>query len=292
MMTMASMAEVQGATPPAWRGRSRWSLLGDVIGGWRQMRDRVVQLAGLLAAFGRPRLVRARLERLRELGHIDVVPTTSQILVGARDQMFLGAVKETEMFYRAQGIPWVFHNLRRFLAGPATVLDPAGLFSPRDTIIHHVLQTFHRHPVYDLVLLRGFEGGIDEMKRQAAEITAGTHPHQRALASLIEDGSYHGRLVDEIAEFEADPFVAARPIPSGLVADPALMLAMEQFKDLRGFTSYAARLPVGPVGAARAWLGVAWNATLGALLRLKVGPTTVRIECCDPELAAARTTPR
>jgi hypothetical protein len=286
---MGSMAEMQGATPPAWRGRSRWSLLRDVLGGWRQARDRVAQLAGLLVAFVRPGLVRARLERLRALGHIDVVPTTAQILVAARDQMFMGAVKETEMFYRAQGIPWVFHNLRRFLSGPATVLDPAGLFSPRDTIVHHVLQTFHRHPVYDLVLLRGFDDGVDEMRRQAAAIAAGTHPHQRALASLIEDGSYHRRLVDEVALFEADPFVAARPIPAGLVDDPTLMLAMEQFKDLRGFTSYAARLPVGALAAARAWLGVAWNGTLGGLLHLKVGPRTVRVDCCDPELVAKLT---
>lgn len=140
------MGAIQGATPPAWLARSRWSLLRDVLGGWTQARDRLRQLLGLLLGFLRPGLVRRRLERLRSLGHIDVVPTTAQILVAARDQMFLGAVKEAKMFYRSQGIPWVFHNFRRFLAGPATVLDPAGLFSPRETIVHHVLQTFHRHP--------------------------------------------------------------------------------------------------------------------------------------------------
>ncbi|MEO8214802.1 MAG: hypothetical protein ABI560_16495, partial [Myxococcales bacterium] len=182
------MASLQGATPPAWLGRSRWSLLRDVIGGARQSWDRAKQLLQLLVAFVRPGLVRARLERLRALGHIEVIPSTAQILVAARDQMFLGAIKETKMFYRSQGIPWFFHNLRRFLSGPATVLDPAGLFSPRDTIVHHVLQTFHRHPVYDLVLLRGFPDGLDAMERQSEEILAGTHRHQRALASLIEDG--------------------------------------------------------------------------------------------------------
>ena len=41
--------------------------------------------------------------------------------------MMLGATEETRIFYRAQGIPWVFHNLRRFLSGPATMLDPVGL---------------------------------------------------------------------------------------------------------------------------------------------------------------------
>jgi len=281
------MAEIQRATPPAWQGRSRWRLLGDVIGGGRQSWDRLRQLVGLVVGFFRAKLVRERLERLRVLGHVDAVPTTAQLLIAARDQMMLGASEETKIFYRSQGIPWVFHNLRRFLSGPATMLDPVGLFSPRDAIIHHVLQTFHRHPVYDLVLLRGFPDGVEEMERQAEEIRAGTHPHQRALASLIEDGAYHARLVEDVRAFRADPFVAARPIPPGLVADRRLMLAMDQFKDLRGFTRYAARLPRVRLRAAlAAWLGVAWNETLGSLLHLRVGPTHVRADCCDPEILA------
>src|SRR4051794_3949250 len=234
-----SMAERQRATPPAWLGRSRWALFLDIVGGWVQLRDRVIQLAALVGALFRPARVRERLERLRGLGHVDDVPTTAQLLVAARDQMILGATEETRIFYRSQGIPWVFHNLRRFLSGPATMLDPVGLFSSRDALIHHVLQTFHRHPVYDLVLLRAFPDGVEEMQRQAEQIAAGTHPHQRALASLIEDGAYHGRLVDEIREFRADPLLPARPVPPGLVDDPHLMLAMDQFKDLRGYTRYA-----------------------------------------------------
>ena len=166
------------------------------------------------------------------------------------------------------------------------MLDPAGLFSPRDTIIHHVLQTFHRHPVYDLVLLRGFPDGLDEMERQADQLQAGTHPHQRALASLIEDGSYHARLVDEIRAFRADPLAPPRPDPDGPGREPVLMLAMDQFKDVRGFTDYAARLPAGPLGALGAWLAVGWNATLGALLHLKVATGRVRVECCDRDLVA------
>ncbi|MBC8131411.1 MAG: hypothetical protein H7X95_00410 [Deltaproteobacteria bacterium] len=246
----------------------------------------MIQLMQLLIAFLRPGRVRARLERLRALGHIDAIPTTAQILVAARDQMFLGAIKETKMFYRSQGIPWVFHNVRRFLSGPATVLDPAGLFSPRDTIVHHVLQTFHRHPVYDLVLLRGFPDGLEVMERQAEQILAGTHTHQRAFGSLIEDGGYHARLIHQVREFRADPFVSPEPIPAGLVQDPHLMLAMDQFKDLRGFTNYAARLPVGLAQAARAWLSVATDATWGALKSRTNGGGTegIRPECCDLEL--------
>ena len=90
-------------------------------------------------------------------------------------------------------------------------------------------------------------------RAQARQIVDGTHPHQRALASLIEDGAYHARLPRDIAAFQADPHEPARPIPPGLVDEPDLMLAMDQFKDVRGFARYASRLRVG-FGAAIAGL--------------------------------------
>jgi hypothetical protein len=287
MASMAgSMAKTQGATPPPWLGRSRWSLLKDVIGGWVHLRDRVVQVVGLLLAFVRPGVVRARLERLRALGHVDVVPNLSQLLVAARDQMMLSASEETRIFYRAQGIPWIFHNLRRFISNPATMMDPAGLFSPQETIIHHVLQTFHRHAVYDLVLLRGFPDGLDEMERQMDQLTAGTHPHQRALTSLIEDGAYHARLPGDIRAFRANPLAPPRPIPDGLLSDPELMLGVDQFKDLRGYTNYASRLRTNGWQALAAWLKVGFDETIGGLVGVRLGPRGIRHECCDPEIAA------
>jgi hypothetical protein len=265
-----SMAETQGATPPAWLGRSRWRLLGDVVGGFRQNWDKLCQLISMLAAYFRPGLVRRRLERLRALGH----------------QMIVSAAAETKLFYRSQGIPWVFHNARRFVSGPATMLDPIGLFAPRDAIVHHVLQTFHRHPLYDLVLLRAHVGGVEAMAAQARQMLDGTHPHRRALASLIEDGAYHERLPRDIAAFQANPLEPARPIPAGLVDDPELMLAMDQFKDVRGFARYAARLRVGIGSAIRAWLAAGFDETFGELFGRKLGPRRVRREACDPEIVA------
>jgi hypothetical protein len=280
-----SMAAIQGATPPAWLGRSRWRLLGDVIGSWRQNRDKLRQLAGLVLAFFRPALVRARLQRLRALGHIDATPSLPQLLVAARDQMIVSATEETRIFYRSQNIPWIFHNLRRLISGPATMLDPVGLFSPREAIVHHVLQTFHRHPLYDLVLLRAHPDGVEELARQAAQLQAGTHPHQRALTSLIEDGSYHDRLPREIAAFRDDPFQAARPIPDGLLDDRHMMAAMDQFKDLGGYVRYASRLRAGWGHAICAWLAVGFDETLGGLLRIKLGPRHVVAEALDPAIA-------
>jgi hypothetical protein len=279
-----SMAARQGATPPVWLGRPRRRLVADVVGGVRQNLEKLRQLASLVTAFFRPRLIRRRLERLRALGHVDAVPTIGQLLVAGRDQMMVGAAEETKIFYRAQGIPWIFHNLRRFLSGPATMLDPVGFFSPRDAIVEHVLQTFHRHPVYDLVLLRAHDGGVEEMGRQAQQIVDGTHPHQRALTSLIEDGAYHARLPSDIAKFEEATRAPARPIPAGLVDDPELMLAMDQFKDVAGFVRYASRLRVGFLDGVRAWLAAGFDETMGSLARVRLGPRHVVHAACDPEL--------
>ena len=107
-------------------GRSALTLLFDAIGGPRQNWDKLVQLVSLILAFFRPGLVRKRLWRLRELGHIHDIPKTSQLLVAARDQMMLAAAEETKVFYRSQGIPWFFHNFRRFIAGPATMPRSGG----------------------------------------------------------------------------------------------------------------------------------------------------------------------
>jgi len=200
--------------------------------------------------------------------------------------MIVSASTETKMFYESQGIPWIFHNLRRFLSGPATMLDPIGLFAPRDAIIHHVLQTFHRHPIYDLVLLRAHERGLDEIEKQAAQMVVGTHPHQRALSSLIEDGSYHARLVEEVAAFRANPHLSARPVPPGLVDDGRLMLAMDQFKDIRGYTRYASRLRVGAAHALLAWLLVAYDESIGYLVGKTLGPKHIVIDACDADLRA------
>lgn len=281
-----SMAEAQGATPPAWLGRSRFRLLRDVVGGLRQNWDKLRQLASLLAAYFRPALVRGRLKRLRALGHVDTTPTIAQLLVAGRDQMVVSAAAETKLFYRSQGIPWVFHNLRRVISGPATMLDPIGLFAPRDAIVHHVLQTFHRHPLYDLVLLRAHEGGVEAMAAQARQIVDGTHPHQRALASLIEDGAYHARLPRDIAAFQADPHEPARAIPAGLVAEPDLMIAMDQFKDVRGFARYASRLRVGIGAAVAGWLAAGFDETIGGLIGVRLGPRRVQRDACDPEIIA------
>ena len=275
---------IQGNTPPNWLGRSRWSLFLDVVGGVRQNIAKVVEIYRMVAAMVRPSKVRQRLERLKRLGHCEHIPTLSQLLVASRDQLSFSLGADTKEFYRSQGVPWVFHNIRRFIAYPTTMMDPVGLFSSRDTIIQHVLQTFHRHATYDLVLLHSHEDGLEEMQRQLDQLSAGQHLHQRSLDSLIEDGSYHERLRRDVAEFVENPLVDARPIPIGLVENKHLMLAMDQFKDVRGYTSYASRLKVGPVQVLKAFAEVAFNETIGEFINVIIGPKTVHVDACDRQL--------
>jgi len=113
---------------------------------------------------------------------------------------------------------------------------------------------------------------------------AGTHPHQQALASLIEDGAYHARLPRDIADFAANPTEPARPVPEGLVTDPELMLAMDQFKDIGGFARYASRLRVGLPRAVAAWLLAGFDETMGALIGVELGPRQINHAACDPDL--------
>ena len=255
----------------------------DCLGGLRQNADKLRDLVGIFGAIFRPSVVRKRLQRLKELGHCEVIPTLPQLLVASRDQLSFSLGADTKEFYEAQGIPWGYHNFRRFVAFPTTMMDPVGLFSPANTIIQHVLQTFHRHATYDLVLLHGHAGGLEEMQRQLDQLAKGNHLHQRSLDSLVEDGSYHERLRRDVPEFIANPQIEPRPIPTGLVENPHLMLAMDQFKDVRGYTSYASRLEVGVWDVFVAFGQMAFNETLGQLTGWTVGPETVSIAACEPE---------
>ena len=65
-----------------------------------------------------------------------------------------------------------------------------------------------------------------------------------------------------------------------------MMLAMDQFKDLRGFTSYAARLQVSVGDALRAWVLVAFDETVGSWIGVKLGPQQIELAACDPEILA------
>ena len=84
-----------------------------------------------------------------------------------------------------------------------------------------------------------------------------------------------------------NPNAPARPLPADLVEDPELMLAMDQFKDLAGFTRYASRLRVGWPRAIAAWLIAGFDETMATLLGVHLGPKQVNHTACDPPLLSA-----
>ena len=65
-----------------------------------------------------------------------------------------------------------------------------------------------------------------------------------------------------------------------------MMLAMDQFKDMRGFARYASRLEATVPRALLAWLAAGFDEALGSLLGVKLGPVRIRVEACDPEIVA------
>ena len=71
-----------------------------------------------------------------------------------------------------------------------------------------------------------------------------------------------------------------------LVADSDLMIAMDQFKDVRGFARYASRLRVAIGAAIVGWLAAGFDETIGGLIGVRLGPRRVQRDACDPEIVA------
>ena len=223
----------------------------------------LAEVAHTLSNYVRWSRVRARLERLRAAGFIQDVPDRWQLLLAGRDMMLGTTSDETRIWYEQRQIAFTAHNIRRFLDHPAAMMDPVGFFSSRDTILHHVFQTAHTHPVYDFQLLAMFPDGIAELQRRAHLVADGTDLDQARLAVLVEEDGYHARLAVQVAQFAARPLLRA---PSGTydhATDPLLAVAMDQFKDTAGLCSYAARIDAGPWRVLVAYGSELWKATFG-----------------------------
>ncbi len=264
--------------PPTWITQGPWQRWKIVLMPPNPI-TRAARGARVLSNHLRPSALTARLGRLKALGMIGEVPSYWQVLVAAQHNMLGAAAVETKKFYEAQGIGFREHNWRRFFCDPATMMDATGLFQERDDIVRHVLQTFHRHPLYDFQLLRMFDDGPEELLRQTKALLDGAHPLGHQFENLIEDPSYHARLLKQVEEFVRDP-VGTKPLPLEYPyeASPELMMAMDQFTTLTGFLRYAARLP-----ATRN----TFFSTLGQNARALVTggpPTELDPSCCDPDI--------
>lgn len=147
-------------------------------------------------------------------------------------------------YYEQQGISFGFHQLLRVLDDPVSMIDPTGFLSERDTIIGHVMQVVHLNPIYDLQLLQLFPDGLDQLESQVAAMVAGTHPRSGTIGAIVEDPTYHARLLDYVRRYRLDPDTP--PLvrqEQTLRDDPAFAAAERTFATLPGFLAYCNRLP-------------------------------------------------
>ena len=130
----------------------------DCLGGLRQNADKLRDLVGIFGAIFRPSVVRKRLQRLKELGHCEVIPTLPQLLSlpETNSRSVSEPIQKSSM--KPRGFPG-YHNFRRFVAFPTTMMDPVDFF-PANTIIQHVSRRFIGMPPTTWFFFMVMRGGL------------------------------------------------------------------------------------------------------------------------------------
>ncbi len=146
-----------------------------------------------------------RLQRLKEIGFIDRIPSQKQLWFGAYDMFRYFVVPGAASYYKTKGINFKFHILLRFLNDPSGLTDPIGIRAPKNTIIGHLLEVVHANPVYDLQLLDQFDDGLDEMEKQTLQMINKTHPRYSSISAIIEDENYYRDLYKYIQKYRKNP---------------------------------------------------------------------------------------
>jgi len=231
-------------------------LLRRAMGDRRKRHEKLRRLAQALRSYGDERQVLPRLQRLKDLGWIAEIPTRLQRMVGAVDMLRFFIVPCAAQYYRSKGINFSFHTLLRFLDDPASVIDPTGFNSDRDTIIGHVLQVVHANPAYDFQLLESFPDGLSAMEAQILQILDGSHPRAASLLATVEDPDYHRRLLAHVREFRARGGAVDPLLRENVMSDAHFKQLERTFGELPNAMRYFSKLPRTPLGAARHLLRV------------------------------------
>lgn len=225
------------------------ALVRQAAGTPREVVGKLRRLASALSAYAQPDVIDARLERLRQLGHLERVPTRLQLVVGSVDMIRFWINPAAADYYRQQGIDYTFHQLLRILDEPASMVDPTGFLSTADNIIGHVMQVVHANPAYDLQLLESHEGGLDELERQVEAMIAGTHPRAASIGAIVEEPDYHERLLGFVRDYKRTRDADA-PIRDNVQNDPHFAELERTFGTLPRAMAYFAQLPDRPLAAA------------------------------------------
>jgi hypothetical protein len=185
-----------------------------------------------------------RLQRLKDIGFIDRIPSQKQLWFGAYDMFRYFIVPGAASYYKTKKINFKFHVFLRFLNDPSGLADPIGIRAPKDTIIGHLLEVVHANPVYDLQLLDQFDDGLDEVEKQTFQMINKTHPRYSSISAIIEDEKYYPELFEYIQKYRKNPAEPQLIRASGDARnDTNFVIAEAMFGTLPSAFRYFNRLP-------------------------------------------------
>ena len=188
--------------------------------------------------------MKKRLNRLKEIGFIEQIPSQKQLWFGAYDMLRYFISPGAASYYKTKNINFTFHQILRFLNDPSGISDPIGIRVPRDTIICHLLEVVHANPVYDLQLLDQFDDGLDEMEKQTKQMLDKIHPRYNSIMAITEDVNYHQNLLDYVKKYRTNPAERQMVRASGMAREDAYFLLAEcMFGTLVSAFRYFNRLP-------------------------------------------------
>lgn len=225
-------------------------LLADAAGSPREMAQKAIRLGRILALYAKSENVDSKIQKLLDAGIIDEAPTRLQLVVGSYDMLRFWISPAAAEYYASQGISYTFHQLLRFLDEPASLVDPVGFFSTRDGVIGHLMQVVHANPQYDLELLLGlWEDGLLELEKQIEEMLAGTHPRASSIGAIVEEPTYHARLLEYTRVFRKNPKAAAPPLRDNISKGSQWAAKERTFGGLGTAMRYFCKLPKDLRGA-------------------------------------------
>jgi hypothetical protein len=248
------------------------ALLRQALGGPRQLSGKLRRLFRTARLWLDGAELERRLGTLRDKGLIQGRPSRAQLFFGGLDMMRFVVEPAARQYYEERGISFGFHQVLRVLDDPTSMIDPTGLFSERDTIIGHVMQVVHFHPVYDLQLMEMWPDGLEDFEGQVQQMVDGTHPRHGSIGAIVEEPGYHARLLDYVRRYRCDPntpeLVRQQSAPGG---SPRFAAAERTFATLPGFVEYCLQLPRGG------------GALLRRLVRVKEFPVELAGRAAHPE---------
>jgi len=207
-----------------------------------------------------PRRVQQNLEQLHGSGVIPEVPTLWQISLGvARMVHRILTRPETIGMSATQPVrPGLRARILRFrplrgpfllVAGSVAPWDLSGLTSSRRRLVRHMVGTHHdgNQFVYDLQILSGYPGALEELLAEAREVIARDDAKSRWLRDLVVYEGYHEHLLATVEAAIRDGVT----LPPEEAEDPDISFV--------AYIDWCLRQPPTPAATWAAWRRGEWH---------------------------------